>query len=512
MRTEQLGNIVSISKGRKHEIIALPNEYSRRLIQIDDLRNNDAIKYTNDRHGIEITINDVIIAWDGANAGTVGFNLEGVVGSTLARLRPHSIKEVFPRYLGYFLKSKYSIIRSRTTGATIPHLNREILESIEIPIPSLIRQKQIVQVLDKAQELIDWRKTSIELLESILQNVFKDTFGDVTKNNLNWGKQNLKSVSKKFNDGPFGSNLKSEHYQKDGIRVIRLQNIGVRQFDDSDKVYISKEHLKTLSKYACYPGDILIGTMGEPNLRACALPENIEIAINKADCLLFRPDKTKVTIEYLLYLFNDKSFISSVSNLILGQTRGRISYGRLSQVDIPVPPLPVQENFSSIIQCGIKQLEFMNYQLEGLNNLQRGLSHLAFAGNIDFNFDPQTDKEEVDVTDLIDWSVNPKLVENLEKELEDDVDPNTEEGKIILKKRLQLSLKALEKEFTNRVFTASQAFSFIQQDQGGAAIDYEAYRQLIWRLLDEGRLHQTWHPADSPAAQMLLEFTDGDQI
>lgn len=44
-------------------------------------------------------------------------------------------------------------------------------------------------------------------------------------------------------DGPFGSSLKTEHYVQDnGVRVVRLQNIGAGLFQDGDKAYVSRQH------------------------------------------------------------------------------------------------------------------------------------------------------------------------------------------------------------------------------------------------------------------------------
>ncbi len=96
-----LGSLVSIAKGRKHdEVFDSPVNGSKRYIQIDDLRNNSNLKYTLEA-GVEVGIEDVIIAWDGANAGTIGFRLNGYIGSTLARLRILD-RVVHPKYLGDF--------------------------------------------------------------------------------------------------------------------------------------------------------------------------------------------------------------------------------------------------------------------------------------------------------------------------------------------------------------------------------------------------------------------------
>lgn len=129
-------------------------------------------------------------------------------------------------------------------------------------------------------------------------------FGDPASNPRNWKIQSLVSISQRFSDGPFGSNLKTEHYTSSGIRVIRLQNIGIGQLIDDDKAYISESHFDSLSKYSCLPGDVVVGTLGEPNLRACILPDSIPIALNKADCVQIRTNPDSAIAEYICWLLN----------------------------------------------------------------------------------------------------------------------------------------------------------------------------------------------------------------
>src|SRR5262249_47919870 len=155
---------------------------------------------------------------------------------------------------------------------------------------------------------------------------------DPATNPKAWTTRTLGAVSIRFSDGPFGSNLKSEHYVEAGVRVIRLQNIGVGEFDDDDKAFISRDHFAGLQKHACLPGDILIGTLGDPNLRAVIQPEHITIALNKADCVQMRVNPEICTAEYITALLNCPSTEAMAQDKILGQTRLRISMGRLREL------------------------------------------------------------------------------------------------------------------------------------------------------------------------------------
>ena len=80
-----LDEIVELKKGSKLDFTTVQSLDSQRYIQIDDLRNDTNLKYTTGM-GTGVDPDDVVIAWDGANAGTVGYGLSGVIGSTLVRL------------------------------------------------------------------------------------------------------------------------------------------------------------------------------------------------------------------------------------------------------------------------------------------------------------------------------------------------------------------------------------------------------------------------------------------
>jgi type I restriction enzyme S subunit len=89
-------------------------------------------------------------------------------------------------------------------------------------------------------------------------------------------------------DGPFGSSLKTEHYVASGARVIRLTNIGKGSFLDDDAAYISEAYFAHLLKHQALPGDLVTAALGDPLGRTCIVPEDMGLAIVKADCFRFR--------------------------------------------------------------------------------------------------------------------------------------------------------------------------------------------------------------------------------
>lgn len=248
--------------------------------------------------------------------------------------------------------------------------------------PPLDDQRRIAAILDQADALRRARRRALDRLNDLGQSIFYEMFGDPAINTHNYPELPLGDLASKFSDGPFGSNLKSEHYVEAGVRVIRLQNIGVGEFRDEDQAFISEEHFRQLSKFECLPGDVLVGTLGDPNLRACILPPQMSRALNKADCVQIRVKPSIATNSYVCALLNIPSMELKAQDKILGQTRARISMGRLKTLMVPVPPLDLQLEFNkrqnSVGAFAVSQVE----SLQEFEALFSSLQHFAFSGEL----------------------------------------------------------------------------------------------------------------------------------
>jgi len=130
------------------------------------------------------------------------------------------------------------------TGTTRQRISRGNLSKISFSLPTLPEQKRIAAILDKADAIRRKRRQAIQLADEFLRSVFFDIFGDPVINPNKWKMKTLGSIAIKFSDGPFGSNLKTSHYVDAGVRVVRLQNIGVDEFLNDDKMYISFDHFR----------------------------------------------------------------------------------------------------------------------------------------------------------------------------------------------------------------------------------------------------------------------------
>jgi len=252
-----------------------------------------------------------------------------------------------PYYLRYYLSSRARYLQTFARGATIKGITRNVISNLEIPLPPLEAQRHAVQQLDHASTVRRGEKQGRKRIESLPVALFMEAFGDPGANPRGWPEVQLGEVATKFSDGPFGSNLKSSHYTPHGIRVVRLQNIGVEEFIDADRAYISEDHFHLLHKHECVAGDVLVATLGNPNLRACILPDYVARAINKADCVQVRVNEEVACADYVCALLNQPGTLARARSIMSGQTRTRISMGRLRALKIPLPPIELQQRFAS---------------------------------------------------------------------------------------------------------------------------------------------------------------------
>jgi type I restriction enzyme S subunit len=157
-------------------------------------------------------------------------------------------------------------------------------------------------------------------------------------------------------DGPFGSNLKPEHYTPSGPRVIRLQNIGDGIFVDAE-AHISQAHFETLAKHQVEADDIVIAALGETLPRSCVIPASVGPAIVKADCIRFRPDSRLALPKYLNFMINAEQTRRWATTIIHGVGRPRMNLQEIKSITLPLPPLNEQHRIVAAIETQFTRLD-----------------------------------------------------------------------------------------------------------------------------------------------------------
>jgi len=163
-----------------------------------------------------------------------------------------------------------------------------------------------------------------------------------------WKVEKLGDVCEVFADGDW---IESKDQSPSGIRLIQTGNVGEGAFKDRGEKarYISEETFKRLRCTEIFEGDCLISRLPDPVGRTCILPDTGERMITAVDCTIVRFDKTKVIPEFFNYYSQSNQYLNDVDHETTGTTRKRISRSKLSEIEIPIPPLPEQQRIVTLL-------------------------------------------------------------------------------------------------------------------------------------------------------------------
>lgn len=165
-----------------------------------------------------------------------------------------------------------------------------------------------------------------------------------------------------FVDGPFGSNLKKEHYVDTGVRIIQLQNIGEGYWKDNSKVYTSIKKADELVRCNAYPGELVIAKMA-PVARTTIIPYCNERYVLCSDAVKLKPYKM-IDTQYIKYMMNSNIIKNIVMENSTGITRQRTSLGKLKSLTIPLPPVQEQKRIVEKVDKLIKICDELELRIE----------------------------------------------------------------------------------------------------------------------------------------------------
>ena len=98
--------------------------------------------------------NTLLILVDGENSGEVfRAPVDGYQGSTFKQLSIH--EEMYTDYVLQVINLHRKTLRENKVGSAIPHLNKKLFKTINVPIPPYEEQKRIVNAINKTFTILD---------------------------------------------------------------------------------------------------------------------------------------------------------------------------------------------------------------------------------------------------------------------------------------------------------------------------------------------------------------------
>lgn len=249
---------------------------------------------------------------------------------------------LLPRYLYYFCVN-YDFEKHNKT-VTIPSLTKADLLKIQINLPSLVEQKDIVDKLQLAEKIIYRRRQELDTFDRLIKARFVELFGDPVSNPKKWEKKAL-SDEAEIKIGPFGSLLHKEDYIVGGHALINPSHIVDGKIAPDDKLTVSDEKYGELSAYHLQEGDVVMGRRGE--MGRCAVVEQDGLLCGTGS-LLIRTNGD-LSADYIQKIISFPSFKRTIEDMAVGQTMPNLNVPIVSAFQIIKPPKRVQDQYYAFV-------------------------------------------------------------------------------------------------------------------------------------------------------------------
>ena len=298
----------------------------------------------------------VVMAMTGATVAKVAtIEAEMAANQSVCALETNS--QLDYRFLYFYLATKYLQLRNSAQGA-LTSLNLERIKNIEIPLPPLNIQKEIVSILDSFTSLIDKMKQEAEMRKKQM-DYYREKLFSFGKEECEWRTLNelftfKNGINKEKND--FGRGTPIINY----VDVYRKRGL-VKE----DIKGLVNSNASEQSRYKCKKGDVFFTRTSETKEEVgfpAVLLEDIENCVFSGFVLKATPTTDLLDTHYCKYCFFTYQFRKEVIKSATYTTRALTNGNSLSKISIPVPSLEKQRQIASILdtfETYISKLEKM---------------------------------------------------------------------------------------------------------------------------------------------------------
>ena len=226
-------------------------------------------------------------------------------------------------------------------------MGKESLLDMQLPIPSITRQREIVAEYETLTRRIRINEQMIQNLESTAQTLYRKMFVDgIDKENLpeGWRMGTLGEVCSKIGSGSTPKGGKGS-YEKSGVSLVRSMNVFDFRFSYDELAHISDIQAAALDSVTIKEKDILFNITGASVARCCMVPNNVLPARVNQHVMIIRSGKDFMSYYLLCTLCSNEAKRSLLGMSQSGSTREAITKGEIESFKIVIPATELLKNY-----------------------------------------------------------------------------------------------------------------------------------------------------------------------
>ena len=213
---------------------------------------------------------------------------------------------------------------------------------VELPVPSIDKQRSIVKAYQTITERIELKRRINDNLIATVTAIYRRMF---TEDGRIYPTAPLKQLCSKIGSGATPKGGKTA-YQESGVSLIRSTNVFDYAFSYDDLAHISDEQADQLSNVFVEENDVLFNITGVSVTRCCIVPADVLPARVNQHVMILRPNAALPMSYYIMTTLcsaENKAKLLGIAQS--GSTREAINKQEMESFSIPVPPTKEVQDF-----------------------------------------------------------------------------------------------------------------------------------------------------------------------
>ena len=276
-----------------------------------------------------------------------------------------------PRYIAYAIQNLQPKMQSTANAAVVPILNKTQFSNLEVPLLPVGEQKQIACNLNKIDKLIFLRKQQLDKLDELAKARFVEMFGDPVKNTMDWEIKPLSELGE-LNRGVSKARPRNSPELLGGPYPL-IQTGEVANAKTYITSFNSTYSEKGLAQSKMWPKGTLCITIAANIAQTSILtfdacfPDSVVGFISR-----------NMTNELFIHYWF--SFFQKILDEQAPQVAQKnINLKILSELNVIVPPLSLQNRFAAFVERVDKQKQTVQQSLEKLELMKKALMQEYFG-------------------------------------------------------------------------------------------------------------------------------------
>ena len=323
--------------------------------------------------GIKAVPSDTVIMSFKLSLGKVAITKTPVyTNEAIMAFLPKHGQSILPDYFYHYFSS---IDWSKGTNRAVMGvtLNKATLGEMEIQIPSMVKQVEIADRLNKIDELISLRKQQLAKLDELVKARFVELFGDVASNPNGYPIKDFDEISILITDGEHATPRRTT----EGIYLLSARNVLNHALQLEDVDYIDEEEYGRIARRIVpQAGDVLISCSGSIG-RCCVVPKGLKFQMVRSAALIrFNETINPVFAEWLI---TSDDLQSQIAQSATQSSQANLFQGKIKKLHGFVPPIELQNQFAAFIEQTDKSKLAVQQSLDKLETLQKFLMQKYFG-------------------------------------------------------------------------------------------------------------------------------------